>query len=45
LFLAREIIERHKGNIKVKSKKGKGSEFIFTLPVTTKPTTESDKDE
>ncbi len=31
LFLVNEIIERHNGTIKVKSKKGKGSEFIFTL--------------
>jgi len=31
LFLVNEIIERHEGTIDVKSKKGKGSEFIFTL--------------
>ncbi|TXD93685.1 PAS domain S-box protein [Gillisia hiemivivida] len=36
LYLAKEIIERHNGQVKVKSKKGEGSEFIFTLPVTTK---------
>jgi signal transduction histidine kinase len=45
LYLASEIIERHKGKIRVKSKKGMGSEFIFTLPVNTKTTTESDKAE
>lgn len=33
LFLAKEIIERHNGYVDVKSKKGKGSEFIFTLPI------------
>ncbi len=33
LFLAKEIISRHKGAILVNSKKGKGSEFIFTLNV------------
>ena len=31
LFLAKDIIERHNGTVLVKSKKGKGSEFIFTL--------------
>lgn len=31
LFLVNEIIEKHNGSIKVNSKKGKGSEFIFTL--------------
>jgi PAS domain S-box-containing protein len=35
LYLAKEIIGRHDGQIRVKSKKGKGSEFIFTLPVHT----------
>ncbi len=33
LYLAKEIMERHNGNVAVKSKKGKGSEFIFTLPL------------
>lgn len=33
LYLANEIIQRHKGAIKVKSKKGAGSEFSFTLAV------------
>jgi signal transduction histidine kinase len=31
LFLAKDIIERHNGTIIVKSKKGEGSSFIFTL--------------
>lgn len=31
LFLVKEIVERHKGKIKVNSKIGKGSEFVFTL--------------
>lgn len=33
LFLAKEIIERHNGLIRVNSKIGEGSEFIFSLPV------------
>ncbi|WP_424494013.1 PAS domain S-box protein [Salinimicrobium sp. GXAS 041] len=33
LYLANEIIERHEGAISVKSKKGKGSDFCFTLSV------------
>jgi signal transduction histidine kinase len=33
LFIAREIIERHGGNIYVKSKKNEGAEFIFELPI------------
>ncbi|CAL66655.1 chemotaxis protein CheB [Christiangramia forsetii] len=36
LFLAKEIIERHRGNVAVKSNKGEGSEFIFTIPTITK---------
>ncbi len=32
LFIASEIITRHKGNLSVKSKKGVGSTFTFTLP-------------
>ncbi len=33
LKLVHEIIQRHGGNIKVQSKKGEGTEMIFTLPV------------
>ncbi|GHA50021.1 hypothetical protein GCM10007103_33530 [Salinimicrobium marinum] len=33
LYLANEIIQRHKGHIAVKSKKGKGSDFSFILSV------------
>jgi PAS domain S-box-containing protein len=33
LFIASEIIQRHKGTISVESEKGKGSCFTFTLPV------------
>jgi two-component system, chemotaxis family, CheB/CheR fusion protein len=33
LFIASEIIQRHKGSIAVESEKGKGSTFIFMLPV------------
>jgi len=32
LFISHEIIERHGGEMKVKSVKGKGSQFSFTLP-------------
>jgi two-component system CheB/CheR fusion protein len=35
LYLAKEIIERHDGQVSVNSKKGEGSTFIFTLPVHT----------
>ncbi|HET6995145.1 MAG TPA: PAS domain-containing protein [Chitinophagaceae bacterium] len=33
LFLAKEIVEQHEGSISFTSKKNKGSEFTFTLPV------------
>ena len=33
LFIASEIIKRHKGNIGVQSKPGKGSRFYFSLPL------------
>jgi signal transduction histidine kinase len=38
LSICQSIIEKHKGNIKVKSEEGKGTEFIISLPV--KVTTE-----
>ncbi|GAB2691593.1 hypothetical protein GCM10027037_13580 [Mucilaginibacter koreensis] len=34
LFIAAEIIKRHKGQISLESERGKGSTFYFTLPVT-----------
>ncbi len=33
LFIARKIIELHKGEIKVESKLNKGSTFIISLPI------------
>lgn len=33
LFIASEIIRRHRGTLTVKSKPGEGSEFFFTLPI------------
>jgi PAS domain S-box-containing protein len=33
LFIASEIIQRHEGELSVKSEKGKGSVFTFTLPL------------
>jgi PAS domain S-box-containing protein len=33
LFLTKEIIDRHNGTILVKSEYGKGSEFLFSLPL------------
>lgn len=36
LYLTKQIIDRHGGNIKVESSFGKGSEFIVSLPVKNK---------
>lgn len=33
LYITKQIIDRHKGSIEVYSEYGKGSEFIFTLPI------------
>lgn len=33
LLLCKEFVEIHQGEIRVESKEGKGSDFIFTLPV------------
>ncbi len=37
LYIAADIIKKHKGTIGVESKKGKGSTFYFTIPIETKP--------
>jgi signal transduction histidine kinase len=34
LIICKEFIERHGGQIKIESKLGKGSKFIFNLPTT-----------
>jgi two-component system sensor histidine kinase ChiS len=33
----RELVELHGGTIRVQSKLGKGSSFIFTMPISTTP--------
>jgi two-component system, OmpR family, phosphate regulon sensor histidine kinase PhoR len=33
LYISKEIIKRHRGNIWVESEKGKGSKFFFSLPL------------
>lgn len=40
LYISAEIIKRHGGKIWVESRKGKGSEFYFTLPVSGKKASE-----
>jgi signal transduction histidine kinase len=38
LAIVKELVELHGGSIRVQSKLGKGSSFIFTMPISTKPT-------
>ena len=33
LFIVKNIIQRHGGDISFSSREGKGAEFIFTLPI------------
>lgn len=37
LYLARELARMHGGDIPVASADGHGSEFVLTLPLTSKP--------
>jgi signal transduction histidine kinase len=37
LAIVRELVELHGGTIRVQSKLAKGSSFIFTMPISTKP--------
>jgi signal transduction histidine kinase len=37
LYIARLIVEAHGGSIRAESEPGKGSKFVFTLPVHTDP--------
>ena len=37
LAIVKELVELHGGSIRVQSKLGKGSSFIFTMPITTRP--------
>jgi signal transduction histidine kinase len=38
LAIARELVELHGGTMRVQSKLGKGSSFIFTVPISQQPT-------
>ena len=38
LAIVKELVELHGGTIRVQSKLGKGSSFVFTMPISTKPT-------
>lgn len=37
LAIVKELVELHGGSIRLQSKLGKGSSFIFTMPISTKP--------
>ncbi len=37
LAITRELVELHGGTLRVQSKLGKGSSFIFTMPISSKP--------
>ena len=37
LAIVRELVELHGGTIRLQSKLGKGSSFIFTMPISTRP--------
>nr|MBX2860149.1 HAMP domain-containing histidine kinase [Vampirovibrio sp.] len=39
LYLSRQIVEAHQGNIWVESEEGKGSRFSLILPIRTEPST------